>query len=297
MQSSDKVVVLGASAGGVEALKQIVAGLTAEFAAPLLVGLHVPARHTSDLPSILSRAGVLPARHPVDGERLHAGHIYIAPPGHDLMIVGYCAAVQPCAAQARFRPSLDALFQSAAHHHGPRSIGIVLSGALDDGTVGLRSIARAGGTTIVQSDAAFDSMPQSALAATRADHAVPASKVGALLGSLTERRRAGAAMEPGQHLEQVVRDIESAMRASSRHCAVAGDASSDEADLPEVPLGAALVRAEVRIALLQRFALRDDARASDRTVALQHLSALESCSGRLRWLMSRQRVWSYERKL
>ena len=294
MQSWDKVVVLGASAGGIEALEQIIARLPAEFAAPLLVGVHVPAKHISHLPFILSRAGVLPASHPADGERLRAGHIYIAPPGHDLMIVGFCAAVQASDARAKFRPSLDALLQSAAHHHGPRSIGIILSGALDDGTVGLRSIERAGGITIVQSDAAFDSMPQNALAATKVDHVVLASEVGALLGRLmTATGKTGSAIKPGQHREQVLREVASAMQASSRHPAVPAVASAGP-DLNELCLGTALLRAEERIGLLQLFTRGVDAPASDRNLALQYIRALERLSDRLRWEESRQRVWSYE---
>jgi two-component system chemotaxis response regulator CheB len=208
------------------------------------------------------------------------------------MIVGYCAAVQPSAAQARFRPSLDALFQSAAHHHGPRSIGVILSGTLNDGTVGLGSIASAGGTTIVQSDAAFDSMPRNALAATRVDHVVPSSQLSALLDRLTSRARVGAAMPPGQPLELVMREIASAMQASARHCAASGESSSSDLDVADLTPETALLRAEERITCLQEFARRADARASDRAGALECLRALESCSGRLRWLMSRQRVWS-----
>ncbi|HEY8357162.1 MAG TPA: chemotaxis protein CheB [Ramlibacter sp.] len=295
MQCFEKVVVLGASAGGVQALQEIVAGLPADFAAPLLVGLHVSAKHTSYLPSILGRAGVLPARHAVDGESLQGGRIYIAPPGNDLFVVGHRAAVQPSAAHARFRPSLDALFQSTAHHHGRRSIGIVLSGAMDDGAVGLRSIAKAGGTTVVQSDAAFDSMPQNAMATTDVDHVLPAAMVGALLGRLTSRAGTRAATEPMPHLQQVLRELEGAMRDSARHCALAGVPPCVDIDTAggRSP-GAALLLAERRIALLQRVTRNADARGTDCSHAMRFLAALESCSGRLRAMMSRDRIWAYQ---
>ena len=281
MKQSDKVVVVGASAGGVEALAQLIGALPARFPAPLLVGMHVSAQHTSHLPAILRRAGALAASHAQDGEPLRGGHIYIAPPGHDLMVVGSGVAVQPSAAQARFRPSLDALFQSVAHHHGSRSVGIVLSGALDDGAVGLGSIAAAGGTTIVQSDAAFDSMPKNALAATAVDHLVPASEVGALLVRLIGRDRLEPAAAPGPGVQRLVLDVEDTLRASAHLC----DAAGGQGDPAESSPARALRRAEERIALLQRLDGRAGLAAADRAVAARQRAALESCSERLRWLL------------
>ena len=185
MNSYRKLVVLGASAGGVESLRQVVAGLPRGFAAPVLVAMHMPPCGTTVLPRILSNAGVLRARQAEDGERLEAGRIYVAPPGHDLMIEGPCAAVRPSDRGNRFCPSVDGLFQSAAHYAGVDSIGVVLSGALDDGTPGIRSIQRAGGVTVAQSDAPYDSMPRSAGAAIRIGHTLPAVEIGPLLALLT----------------------------------------------------------------------------------------------------------------
>jgi two-component system chemotaxis response regulator CheB len=184
--SRRRIVVIGASAGGVEALRETVGSFPADFPAPILVVLHVPAYQPSALPEILSRSGPLRASHALDGEKLKRGQIYVAPPDHHLLLHGQSIAVTRGPKENRFRPSIDALFRSAAYTHGPRAIGIVLSGALDDGTSGLWSIKRLGGLAIVQrpSEARHDSMPTSAIQQVEVDYTVPAGEIGPLVSRL-----------------------------------------------------------------------------------------------------------------
>jgi two-component system, chemotaxis family, protein-glutamate methylesterase/glutaminase len=177
---------MGASAGGVEALREVVAALPAGFNAPVFVVLHVPPYLPSCLPEILTKTGPLTAVHPADGMKIEPGLIYIAPPDHHLLIADDRVAVTKGPKENRFRPSIDALFRSAAYTCGTRAIGVVLSGALDDGTSGLWSIKRPGGLAIVQqpSQARFESMPRSALDYVDVDYNLPSTEIGALLARL-----------------------------------------------------------------------------------------------------------------
>jgi hypothetical protein len=141
--------------------------------------LHIPPSIESTLPQILSRCGPLSAIHPKDGDIIKPGVIYVAHGEH--------IAIKKGPKENRFRPSIDTLFRSAAYVFGPPAIGVVLSGALDDGTSGLWSIGRLGGTTIVQhpDEAAFESMPRHALEHIAIDHPLPASEMSLLLGRLS----------------------------------------------------------------------------------------------------------------
>jgi len=186
MERSQSVVVIGASAGGLESLREVVGGLLEKFPAPVFVVLHVPPFKVSALPSILSRSGPLPASHAEDRRKFKPGHIYVAPPDHHLLIDGRSMGVKKGPRENRFRPSIDALFRSAAYSYGSNVIGIVLSGALDDGTSGLWTVKRLGGIAIVQKpdEARFESMPLSALAAVDVDHTVSAKEIGPLVTRL-----------------------------------------------------------------------------------------------------------------
>lgn len=193
-----RAIVIGASAGGVETLKEVVSQLPANLPAPVFVVLHIPPFVASSLPEILNRAGPLPAVHPQDGTRIKNGSIYVAPPDHHLLIENGHIAVKKGPKENRFRPSIDALFRSAAYVYGPGAIGVVLSGALDDGTSGLWSIKRLGGIAIVQqpNQARFESMPRSALEYVEVDHNLPSTEIGALLGRLaSEQPVAGVEVE------------------------------------------------------------------------------------------------------
>lgn len=169
------IVVIGASAGGVEALTTLFAGFPPELPAAIFVVLHVMPGGTSVLPRILQRAGSLPASAAVDGEPIERGRVYVAPPDHHMLVSGGHVRLTSGPRENGHRPAVDPLFRSAARAHGRRVIGIVLSGALDDGTAGLRMISDAGGLALVQEPASalYPSMPDAALAYTPTARAVP----------------------------------------------------------------------------------------------------------------------------
>ena len=181
------IIVIGASAGGVYALKNLVASLPADFDASIFVVLHISPHSPSYLPDILTAAGPLVAVHPKDGEPVLHGRIYIAPPDHHLLIEYDQVVVKKGPKENRFRPSIDALFRSAAYTYGPRVIGVVLTGMLDDGTSGMWSVKRLGGLTIVQEpeDAMYSSMPDSVLNHVKVDYCVPISSMASLLTRLS----------------------------------------------------------------------------------------------------------------
>jgi two-component system chemotaxis response regulator CheB len=189
------VVVIGASAGGVGYLQRVVEGLSARFNAAVFVALHLPDGVRSALPAILERAGPLPVSHAANGARIRRGHIYVAPPGFHLTLEAGGMRVTRGAREHGLRPAIDPLFRSAALVFGPRTIGVVLSGLLDDGTVGLREIKRAGGVAVVQdpTETPWPSMPESALAHVDVDYTVRAGDIGELLETLVASSDAAAA--------------------------------------------------------------------------------------------------------
>jgi two-component system, chemotaxis family, protein-glutamate methylesterase/glutaminase len=160
------IVVIGASAGGVDALGKLFAGFPPELPAAVFVVLHVMSEGASVLPKILARAGPLPAAAAVDRERIQRGRAYVAPADHHMLLLDEHVHLTRGPRENGHRPAVDPLFRSAARAFGGRVIGAVLSGALDDGTAGLRMIGEAGGRAFVQdpASAAYSSMPASALA-------------------------------------------------------------------------------------------------------------------------------------
>ena len=182
------VVVVGASAGGVASLMQFVGGLPADLEAAVGVALHVPEESPSALPAILSRQGPLRAAHAVDGEPLLHGRIYVAPPGRHLLVKRASVRAVNGPNENGHRPAVDPLFRSAARAHGRRTIGVILSGSLDDGTAVLYSIKRHGGAALVQDpeDALFDGMPLSAIEHVSVDFV---GDVAALVKEIVRRTR------------------------------------------------------------------------------------------------------------
>ena len=177
------VVAIGASAGGVEALREIVVALPAGFPACVLVVLHLSANAHSVLPDILSREGPLRASHALANQPLAPGHILVAPPNHHMVLRDAHVVLTEDASEHGHRPAIDALFRSVADAAGPAAVGVVLSGVLDDGAAGLAAIAARGGAAVVQdpNDAQYEAMPTHALARTPSALAVPASEIGDLL--------------------------------------------------------------------------------------------------------------------
>ncbi|HVG23176.1 MAG TPA: chemotaxis protein CheB [Thermoanaerobaculia bacterium] len=181
------VVVIGASAGGIEPIRTILSGLPAGFPAALFIVVHTSPHAPGVLDVIFSTAGVLPAVIAKDRERIVPGTVYVALPDHHLLIEPGRMRLTRGPKENRFRPAVDPLFRSAAQTYGPLVIGIILSGGLDDGTAGLRTVKQLGGTAIVQDpeEAWFPSMPESALQHVRPHHVLRASEIAPLLVKLT----------------------------------------------------------------------------------------------------------------
>lgn len=180
------IIAIGASAGGVEALTGLVQALPADLPASIFVVLHTWPRGTSYLPSILCGAGALKAVHPEDNTPIERGIIYVAPPDFHLMLEPGRVCIVKGPRENRTRPAIDPLFRSAARAYGPRVVGVVLSGTLDDGSSGLIAIKRRGGVAIVQDpdEAAFNNMPGSALLAVKVDFCLPVRQIALKLADL-----------------------------------------------------------------------------------------------------------------
>jgi len=180
------IIVIGASSGGVEVLTRLVRTLPENLPAAIFVVLHVRPDAPSLLPTILNRAGLLPAAHAVDAEPIRTGRIYVAPPGMQMYVQRRRVAVERGPRENMHRPAIDPTFRTAAHHHGPRVIGVVASGALDDGTAGLHAVKEAGGIAVVQdpADATCSSMPSHAKERVAIDYCVKSMDLADLLVQL-----------------------------------------------------------------------------------------------------------------
>lgn len=181
------VIVIGTSAGGLKALGVILGALPADINAALFIVQHIAADKPSILPKILTDVSSFPASHPVDGEELQKGRIYVAPPDHHLLVTQGSIRVVRGPQENRFRPAIDALFRSAACAYGARVVGVVLTGYLDDGTVGLQAVKKRGGVAIVQDpqEAEYPSMAKSALRYVKVDYCVPLVEISDLLVRLS----------------------------------------------------------------------------------------------------------------
>lgn len=175
-----RLVVVGASAGGIEPLKQIVSELPADLPAAVAVVLHVPATG-SRLPDILSHHAEIPAAHAADGDPIIDGRIAVAPPDRHLLVRDGRFGVVRGPRENGFRPAIDPLFRSAAAAYGPRAVAVILSGSGADGTAGSASISARDGCVIVQDpdEAVFPGMPQAAIARDHPDRVMPAERIAA----------------------------------------------------------------------------------------------------------------------
>ncbi|TPJ76337.1 chemotaxis protein CheB [Mesorhizobium sp. B2-6-2] len=184
LSNRHNIIVIGASAGGIEPLKQIVANLPADLPAAIFVVLHIG--QVSCLPEILDRAGTLETRPATNGEEFRTGCIYVAPPGFHLLLHDDHMMLRRGPRENLARPAIDPLFRSAALSYGASVIGVLLSGALSDGTAGLRAVKSVGGLAVVQhpKDALVPAMIESALRYVEVDHCLPAAELGPLLAKL-----------------------------------------------------------------------------------------------------------------
>ncbi|MDX8523661.1 chemotaxis protein CheB [Mesorhizobium sp. MSK_1335] len=178
------IVVIGASAGGIEPLKRIVGDLPADLPAAVFVVVHIG--QVSYLPEILDRAGALDAISAGNGAAFRTGCIYVAPPGFHLLLHDGHMLLRRGPRENLARPAIDPLFRSAALSYGASVIGVLLSGSLSDGTAGLRAVKAVGGLTVVQhpEDTLVPAMVESALHYVEVDHCLPAAQIGPLLAEL-----------------------------------------------------------------------------------------------------------------
>lgn len=228
------IIVIGASAGGVNALIELMKTLPSDLKASVFIVMHLSPHTKSFLPNILSRQGRLNAVHPKDGDRIEKGKVYIAPPDHHLLLENDRILIRKGPKENRFRPSIDSLFRSAAYSYGPRCIGVVLSGLLDDGTSGMWTIKHFGGKTIIQdpSDALYASMPQSVLEHVAVDHSVPVSGLAELLVTLTNKP---AAKKPNVSAKELKRTATEVQIASQKNAFEMGVTNLGEPSLLTCP--------------------------------------------------------------
>ncbi len=183
------IIVIGASAGGVQVLADLIGALPPTLPASVFIVMHLAPHGASAMPAILCRSGPLKAVHPADGEPIEQGKVYVAPPDHHLLLEPDCVRISRGPTENGYRPAVDVLFRTAAQVYGPRVIGVVLTGNLDDGTAGLALIKKYRGTAVVQDpeEANFPGMPRSAIASVDVDHILPVADIAPLLVTLAHQ--------------------------------------------------------------------------------------------------------------
>ncbi len=219
-----RIIVIGASQGGVQALRQLLAGLPADFPASILIVQHIGAAE-SILPVILADASPLKAAFAVQGEPLVEGRVYVAPPDHHLLVNDGRVELTRGPRENWARPAIDPLFRSAARFHGEDAVGIVLTGGLNDGTSGLYEIKRQGGIAVVQTprEAQAPDMPQSALDNVPVDYCLPIAEMPRLLVRLAAQPSAPTSSFRGERAMQ-----QPLIRPSAQTCPECGGAMREE---------------------------------------------------------------------
>lgn len=199
------IIVVGASAGGFEALKTLAANLPADLDASIFVVWHMAATVRGVLPQVLNRFERVGAVTPHDGEKIKSNRIYVARPDYHMLIDDGRIHLSRGPKENRFRPAIDPLFRSAAREYGNRVIGVILSGSLDDGSAGLWTVKSRGGVAVVQDprDAEVPAMPENAMRAVAVDHIVPIAEMAELLARLAnEEVLAEAEMQVDKYEEE-----------------------------------------------------------------------------------------------
>lgn len=264
------VVVVGASAGGVDALRALVGALPSTLPATVLVVLHLPSQARSALPAILSRSGRLPARHPADGDSLATATILVGPPDHHLTVEDGSVRLTHGPRENGHRPAVDPLFRSAARWYGPRVIAVQLSGTLDDGASGAVTVSRFGGLVLVQDpkEALYAGMPESVLASAPVHACASAAELGRLISMLVEEEvEVTAAPEPSDGLKEEVVGVDPQRRPEP-------ELIGDPAGLGCVACGGSLY--EVRDDDLLRYRCRIGHAWSPESLLAEQSQALES---------------------
>jgi two-component system chemotaxis response regulator CheB len=207
------IIVVGASAGGLEAIRRFVAGFPPDTDVSILIVWHIAPNVTGILPRVLNKDRGLFATHAVDGERLETRRVYIAPPDHHLVVERDVLRVSKGPKENRFRPAIDPLFRSAALVYGPRVIGIILSGALSDGSAGLWAVKNFGGIAVVQdpNEAEVQSMPQSALNAVQVDYKLKVSEMGPVIQNLSTELVDERPPDDSQEAHHLAQEVDIAM--------------------------------------------------------------------------------------
>jgi len=222
------IIVVGTSAGGIDALRSLVEALPKDLRASLFVVLHSSPESPGLLAAILNRSGTIPAVTAKDGDRIRPGQIYVPPTDRHLLIEPGVVRTTRGPKENRFRPAIDPLFRSAAQTYGPRVIGVILTGFLDDGTAGLWTIKKLGGTAVVQDpkDALVPFMPQNALDHVDVDYCVPLAEIAPLLVRLTTKEPDERKLYPVPKKVQIEVDIAKARRALDAGVLELGEASN-----------------------------------------------------------------------
>jgi two-component system chemotaxis response regulator CheB len=288
------IVVIGGSAGALEAMLMAVSAFGADFAGSVFVVSHIGANR-SHLPELLSRAGTLPAKHPENAEEVRPGIVYVAPPDRHMMIEAGRLRLSRGPRQHFTRPAIDPLFRSAAREFGPRVIGVVLSGAGSDGAVGLDAIKQAGGVAVIQEPEStlYPEMPRAAAAAVSLDHVVKREELPKLLQRLSSERVTERAptREPSTKMDERERpialtcpDCGGALREDTGNgvkdyrCHIGHRFSPEEVltgqlEAVDHAVGVALRVLNERIELCRHMA--DNARAGGRMMGIDHWKRLE----------------------
>lgn len=202
--SGHDIVVIGGSAGSLNVLRQLLARLPAGFPAAVFVVMHISRHSRGNLPSVLDRAGSLPAQDAIDGAVIKRAAVFVAPPDRHLLLRPGHMLLRRSPYENRTRPAIDPLFRSAAIAYRSRVIGVVLSGLLDDGTAGLVAVKSCGGISVVQDpqDADWPEMPSNALHHDHVDHSVTAAAMSDLLATLVRQPPGPMTMIPWHLLQE-----------------------------------------------------------------------------------------------
>jgi two-component system chemotaxis response regulator CheB len=194
--SEGRIFVIGGSAGSIEAMRELLTSLPGDFPAPILVVIHTPMDAPGLMAAVLHRNSRMPVLNATDGDRIRPAHVYVAPPNYHLLLEGGRMRLTTGPTENRHRPAIDPLFRSAAREYGPDAVGIILSGYLDDGSIGLYRIKQAGGIAIVQDpdDAMAADMPRNASERVHPDFTAPVREIAPLMVQLANQAIAASSV-------------------------------------------------------------------------------------------------------